>query len=97
MADNRNVAMKDARNKQHYDKKWNQARTQVERGAQILNTAGQFTQRMHGRLKYKYAGPFTVRAVNGRAVKYKDAGEEKAKTLQADMDDVKMFNKRKAR
>ena len=95
MTARRNVEKVVARNKKYYDKKWNEARAQVEEGAQILVKVGQFTQRMHGRLKYKYAGPFTVTAVNGRAVKYKDAGKEKAKTLQADMGDVKMFNKRK--
>ena len=90
----RNVARKVARNKQQYDKKWHQAATLVEQGAQILVKVGRFTQRVRGRLKYKYAGPFTVTAVDGRAAKYRDAEKVKAKTLRADVDDVKMPKQR---
>ena len=47
----RYVGEKIARKKQRYDKKWRQARAQVEQGAQTLAAAGQFARRTHGRLE----------------------------------------------
>ena len=45
-------------------------------------------------LKEALVTKFTVTAVDGRAVNYKDAKKDRAKTLRAERDDVKMFEQR---
>ena len=88
-----NVAKKVAANKKHYDKRrlGGGSGEAVVRGSRILVRDGQFAARMHGRLAFKFRGPFVVKSVQKRKVKYTDGS---GALREADIDNVKPFKER---
>ena len=58
-----NAEKKMAANKKYYDAKHCQSALPIGPGSKILVRNSQFTTRMHGRLGYRYSGPFVVLSI----------------------------------
>ena len=89
-----NVGKKVASNKKHYDASRRAKGADLKVGDTIAIRRGQFTRRMHGRLAFRYDGPYVVTQVKGRSVTCTDAIGGK---VAADVDNCKVYRNRPAK
>ena len=87
----KNVKKKVAENKRYYDKVRVATLPRVSIGSLVLLRRGQFATRMHGRLGYRYAGPFAVVSADVHTVTILDADNKRQKVNR---DNVKPYRAR---